>query len=57
MTACLAGASQSYETVIAAWDDAVGSQVVQKKDEIREEARKTAAESRGKRVSAAAAAF
>lgn len=57
VTACLAGASQSYETVIAAWDDAIGSQAVQEKDEIREEARKTAAERRGKRVSAAADAF
>ena len=57
VTACLAGASQSYETVIAAWDDAIGSQAVQEKDEIREEARKSAAERRGKRVSAAASAF
>jgi hypothetical protein len=57
VTACLAGASQSYETVIAAWDDAVGSQAVQEKDEIREEARRSAAERRGKRVSAAADAF
>jgi hypothetical protein len=57
VTACLAGASSTYETVIAAWDDAVGSQAVQEKDEIREEARKTAAEKRAKRVSAAAAAF
>ena len=57
VTACLAGASQSYETVIAAWDDAIGSQAVQEKDEIREEARKSAAERRGKRVSAAADAF
>jgi hypothetical protein len=57
VTACLAGASGSYETVIAAWDDAIGSQAVQEKDEIREEARKTAAEKRGKRVNAAADAF
>ena len=57
VTACLAGASQNYETVVAAWDDAIGSQAVQEKDEIREEARKTAAERRGKRVSAAAEAF
>lgn len=57
VTACLADASQSYETVIAAWDDAIGSQAVQEKDEMREEARKTAAERRGKRVNAAADAF
>lgn len=57
VTACLAGASGSYETIIAAWDDAIGTQAVQEKDAIREEARKTAAEKRGKRVSAAADAF
>ena len=57
VTACLAGASQGYETVIAAWDDAIGSQAVQEKDEIREEARKSAAERRVKRVTAAADAF
>lgn len=57
VTACLADASQSYETVIAAWDDAIGSQAVQEKDEIREEIRKTAVERRGKRVNAAADAF
>lgn len=57
VTACLANASQSYETVIAAWDDAIGSQAVQEKDEIREDERKTAVERRGKRVNAAADAF
>ena len=57
VTACLSGSSDSYETVIAAWDDAIGSQAVQERDELREEARKTAAEKRGKRVSAAADAF
>ena len=55
--ACLADASQSYSTIIVAWDDAVGSQAVQEKEEQREAARKTAAERRGKRVSAAADAF
>ena len=57
VTACLSGSSQSYETVIAAWDDAIGSQAVQEKEELREAARKTAAEKRGQRVSAAADAF
>ena len=55
--ACLANASQSYETIIAAWDDAIGTQAVREKEEILEEARKTAAERRGKRVTAAADAF
>ena len=57
VTACLSGSSQSYETVIAAWDDAIGSQAVQEKEVLREAARKTAAEKRGQRVSAAADAF
>ena len=55
--ACLADATQSYGTVIVAWDDAVGSQAVQEKEELREAARKTAAERRGQRVNAAADAF
>ena len=55
--ACLADATQSYGTVIVAWDDAVGSQAVQEKDELREAARKTAAEKRGQRVNAAVDAF
>jgi hypothetical protein len=54
---CLANASQSYETIIAAWDDTIGTQAVREKEEILEEARKTAAERRGKRVTAAADAF
>ena len=57
MRACLADASQSYSTIIVAWDDAVGSQAVQEKEEQREAARKTAAERRGLRVNAAADAF
>lgn len=55
--ACLSDATQSYETVVVAWDDAVTSQAVQERDELREEARKTAAEKRGQRVNAAADAF
>jgi hypothetical protein len=55
--ACLADATQSYGTVIVAWDDAIGSQAVQEKDELREAARKSAAEKRGQRVNAAADAF
>ena len=57
VTACLADASQSYETVVAAWDDAIGSQAVQEREELREAARKTAVEKRGQRVNAAADAF
>ena len=57
VTACLSDASQSYETVVAAFDDAVGSQAVQEKEELREAARKSAAEKRGQRVNAAAEAF
>lgn len=55
--ACLTEASQSYGTILVAWDDAVGSQAVQEREELREAARKTAAEKRGQRVSAAAEAF
>ena len=43
--------------MVVAWDDAVTSQAVQERDELREEARKTAAEKRGQRVNAAADAF
>ena len=57
VTACLDGASQDYATVIAAWDDEAGYLAAEEREELREEARKTAAEKRGKRVSAAADAF
>ena len=57
MRACLDDASQSYDTIVVAWDDAIGSQAVQERDELREEARKTAAKKRGQRVDAAADAF
>jgi len=57
VTACLDGATQDYATVIAAWDDEVGYLASEEREQLREEARKTAAEKRGKRVSAAADAF
>ena len=57
VTACLDGASQHYATVIAAWDDEVGYLAAEEREQLREEARKTAAEKRTKRVSAAADAF
>ena len=57
VTACLSGASDSYETAIAAWDEAVGRVASEEYAEIRAEARKNAAEKRKGRVSEAAAAF
>lgn len=57
VTACLDGASDAYRTVIAAWDDAAVDLAVREREELREEARKTAAEKRSRRVSAAAEAF
>ena len=57
VTACLDGASQDYATVLAAWDDEAGYLAAEEREALREEARKTAAEKRGKRVSAAADAF
>ena len=57
VTACLDGASRDYATVIAAWDDDVGYQAAEEREQLREEARKTAAEKRTRRVSAAADAF
>ena len=57
LTACLAGATPDYETVIAAWDDDIGQIAAEEREQLREEARKTAAEKRGCRVSAAIDAF
>lgn len=57
VTACLDGASVNYRTVIAAWDDAIVDLSAQEREELREQARKTAAEKRSRRVSAAADAF
>ncbi len=54
---CLAGASRDYETVIAAWDDAMLTVAADEREELRAEARKNAAEKRNRRVSEAAAAF
>ena len=54
---CLAGATPDYETVIAAWDDDVGTEAAEEREQLREEARKSAAEKRGRRVSAAIDAF
>ena len=57
VTACLAGASPDYETVIAAWDNSLASEAAKEFEDLREEARKNAAEKRSQRVEAAAAAF
>lgn len=57
VTACLAGASRDYETVVAAWDDALLTTAADETEAIRAEARKKAAESRNHRVNDAADAF
>ena len=57
VTACLAGATRDYETVLAAWDDALLTTAADETEAIRAEARKAAAEKRSLRVSDAADAF
>ena len=43
--------------MIAAWDSSLASEAAKEFEELREEARKNAAEKRSQRVDAAAAAF
>lgn len=57
VTACLAGASRDYETVLVGWDDAMLTTAADETEEIRQEARKQALEKRRSRVSDAAEAF
>ena len=57
VTACLAGASRDYETVVAAWDDALLTVAADETEAIRAEARKNAAAKRTIRVNDAADAF
>ena len=57
MTACLAGSSRDYETVLVAWDDAQLTAAADETEALRAEARKNAAERRSRRVSDAAEAF
>lgn len=57
VTACLAGATRDYETVVAAWDDALLTTAADEHAVIVEEARKNAAEKRSRRVTDAADAF
>lgn len=54
---CLAGASDDYETVITAYDADVESVARDEFEQLREEARKKAAENRTKKVSDAASSF
>ena len=56
-TVCLTTASPDYETVIAAWDRDMEGEAAREFEELRDEARKNAAEKRNQRVEAAAAAF
>ena len=57
ITTCLSGASQKYETVIVAWDDALLTVAADEAEAIRAEARKSAAEKRTLRVNEAAETF
>ena len=57
VTACLAGSSRDYETVIVAWDDALLTAAADEMEEIRQAARKSAAERRNRRVSDTVDAF
>ena len=57
ITTVLAGATQDYETLIVAWDDALLTTAADETEAIRAEARKKAAETRNHRVNDAADAF
>ncbi|MBO7684264.1 MAG: hypothetical protein J6T51_06030 [Kiritimatiellae bacterium] len=57
VTACLAGASRDYETVVVAWDDALLTTAADETEAIRAESRKKAAERRSKWVSDTVDAF
>ena len=57
VTACLAGASRDYETVLVAWDDALLTTAADETEALRVEARKNAAEKRSRRVTDATEAF
>ena len=54
---CLADANDTYETVIEAGDENVLRLAADEQEQLREEARKNAAERRGQKVNAAAEAF
>ena len=57
VTACLAGATRGYETLLAGWDENVLAAAAEETAAIREAARKSAAEKRANRVNEAAEAF
>lgn len=57
VTVCLAGASQDYQTVIAAWDDTVVQLADQEQEELRKEARKAAHSRREQQVKDAVRVF
>lgn len=57
VTVCLAGASQDYQTVIAAWDDDIVRQADEEADMLRREARKAAAAQREQQIKDAASIF
>ena len=57
ITTVLAGATQDYETLIVAWDDALLTTAADETEAIRAEVRKKAAETRNHRVNDAADAF
>ena len=57
VTACLAGASRDYETVLVAWDDSLLTTAADETEAIRLEARKNAVEKRRARIDDAASAF
>ena len=57
VTACLAGATRDYETVLCGWDEGVVAEAAEETLAIREAARKSAAEKRANRVNEAADAF
>jgi hypothetical protein len=57
VSACLAGATRDYETMLVAWDDEILALAADETDSIRRDARKAAAERRRHRVDDAADAF
>lgn len=57
VTACLAGYSSTYETVLAAWDDSMLTAAADEAEELRRAALKTAIEKRQRIVNDAADAF
>jgi hypothetical protein len=57
VTACLANATDDYETILAAWDDSLLTTAADEFAALREESRKAAAEKRARRVTDAADAF